>query len=146
MDAQGLSTHPQLSAGVGKNSPCRPRTYDLWPDLLSNFTDLAFPVKLSRRFNSACWLMPAAIIEFPAKAQPASRRLLDVPWFPNNIVSSSLSIHHRPFGQIRTWTRRSRCLPLDKIQNNSLVEGGDRFVFFCSCGQRRHCWYVAWIK
>lgn len=117
-------------------APCRPRAADLWPDFLNNSTNLAFPVKPSRRFNSARWLMLAVVIEFPAKAQPASRRLLDVPWSPNNIVSSSLSIHHRPFGQIRAWTQRSRCLPLDKIPNNSLVGGkGGGLVLFCSWGK-----------
>lgn len=60
--------------------------------------------------------MLAAVIEFRAEAQPALGRFLDVPLAPNNIVSSFLSIYHMPFGQIRTWTQKSRCLPLDKVQ------------------------------
>lgn len=141
----------QLSASVGNNPPNGPDTAggvcltcgQISQIILQTWPLLSSP---SRRFNRTRWFMPTAVIKFRAKAQPAVGRFLYVPWAPNSIVSSFLSIYHMPFGQIRTWAQKSRCLPLDKVQNNSLVEEKGRIFDSHLCVQRNHFWYMTYIK
>lgn len=61
-------------------------TVETWPPLSS----------CSRRFNSTCRFMLAAVIKFRAKAQPALRRFLDVPWLLITLSppSSLFTIYH----------------------------------------------------